>query len=154
MSGTDEDDDADRDASKRSSLSKERTNYAEDRTVLANERTFASWFRTGFASVAIGLGFQALFLKMSPTWVPKSIATLFLLLAIFLFVAAERRACKVLDRLSTHDVKEFNNSRLRIMVVIATVGVLALIAAMWALPLYPEESQPAEADPLTDQAFE
>jgi putative membrane protein len=124
-------------------LSKERTDFAEDRTVLANERTFASWFRTGFASVAIGLGFQALFLKMQPAWAPKAIATLFLLLAIFLFVAAERRARQVLNRLSTHAVKEFSNGRLRIMVVVAIIGVLALIAAMWTLPLLPaEEAQP------------
>lgn len=139
---TDTDDDEDRldldDASKEE-LSEKRTEFAEDRTVLANERTFASWFRTGFASVAIGLGFQALFVKMEPPWVPKSIATLFLLLAIFLFVAAERRACQVLDRLHSHDVKEFNNRRLRLMVIIATVGVLALIVAMWWLPISAEE---------------
>jgi putative membrane protein len=136
------DSDAD-DRTLKQELSKKRTDFAEDRTVLANERTFASWFRTGFASVAIGLGFQALFLRMEPEWVPKAIATLFLLLAIYLFVAAERRACEVLDRLSTHAVKEFSNGRLRIMVVIATIGVLALIAAMWSLPLLPvEEAQP------------
>lgn len=51
-------------------LSQARTDLAEDRTVLANERTFASWFRTGFAAVGIGLGFQALFLRMEPAWVP------------------------------------------------------------------------------------
>lgn len=131
----DEDDTLDLDDASKNELAERRTEFAEDRTVLANERTFASWFRTGFASVAIGLGFQALFLKMEPTWVPKSIATLFLLLAIFLFVAAERRACQVLRRLNTHDVKEFNNRRLRLMVIIASVGVLALIAAMWVLPI-------------------
>lgn len=133
-----EKDSPDHDASKQE-LSARRTDFSEDRTVLANERTFASWFRTGFASVAIGLGFQALFLKMEPPWVPKSIATLFLLLAIFLFVAAERRACQVLDRLDAHQVKEFKNSRLRLMALIATIGVLALIAAMWGLPISPEQ---------------
>lgn len=131
-------------ASDRRELSKQRTDYAEDRTVLANERTFAGWFRTGFASVAIGLGFQALFLKMDPPWVPKSIATLFLLLGIFLFIAAERRACQVLSELSTHSVKEFTNRRLRIMAVSASIGVLALIVAMWTLPLRPETPQPPE----------
>ena len=142
MSGDTDDTGEDRldlDEANKEELSERRTEFAEDRTVLANERTFASWFRTGFASVAIGLGFQALFLKMEPPWVPKSIATLFLLLAIFLFVAAERRACKVLERLRTHEVKGFNNRRLRLMVIIASVGVLALIAAMWGLPISPEE---------------
>ncbi|MBA2770890.1 MAG: DUF202 domain-containing protein [Sphingomonas sp.] len=113
----------------------ERTNLAEDRTVLANERTFASWFRTGFAAVGIGLGFQALFLKMEPPWVPRAIATLFLGLGVFLFIAAERRACKVLSRLSSHEVKAFNHGRLRLMTIVASIGVFALAAAMWLLPL-------------------
>lgn len=113
----------------------ERTDLAEDRTVLANERTFASWFRTGFAAVAIGLAFQALFLRMEPAWVPRAIATLFVALGMFLFVAAERRACKVLSRLSPHQVKAFNHGRLRLMMIVANVGAAALIAAMWLLPL-------------------
>ena len=139
MSDSDEDD-----QTLKQDLAQERTDYAEDRTVLANERTFASWFRTGFASVAIGVGFQALFLKMNPPWIPKSIATLFLLLAIGIFVAAERRACHVHSRLRTHEVKEFSNGRLRMMVVVASAGVLALIAALWLLPLVPEEPQPSQ----------
>ena len=115
----------------------QRTDLAEDRTVLANERTFAAWFRTGFASVAIGLGFQALFVRMEPWWVPRGIATIFFCLGMFLFVAAERRACRALKRLSPHQVQAFNHSRLRLMMFIACVGVTALIAAMWLLPVTP-----------------
>jgi len=115
----------------------QRTNLAEDRTVLANERTFASWFRTGLASVGIGLGFQALFLRMEPPWVPRAIATIFMLLAIYLFVAAERRACKVQRRLSTHEVTSFRNRRIRLLALAASGAVAALIAAMWLLPLTP-----------------
>jgi putative membrane protein len=117
--------------------SKQRTDLAEDRTVLANERTFASWFRTAFASVGIGLGFQALFLKMEPAWVPRSIATAFLLLAIFLFIVAERRACQVHDRLEAHQVTAFRNRRLRMITIVASAAVAALIATMWLLPIRP-----------------
>lgn len=137
--------DEEKDRNVKQHLAKDRTDLAEDRTVLANERTFASWFRTGFASVAIGLGFQALFLKMEPAWVPKAIATLFLLLGIYVFIAAERRACAVVQRLSTHEVKRFSTGRLRIMVFVASIGVLALILAMWMLPLFPEEPQRSQA---------
>lgn len=56
-------------------LASTRTDLAEDRTVLANERTFAGWMRTGLAAVGIGLGFNALFGKMEPEWLPKLIAT-------------------------------------------------------------------------------
>ncbi len=115
----------------------ERTDFAEDRTVLANERTFAGWFRTGFAAVAIGLGFQALFLRMEPPWAPRAIATLFVCLGIFLFVAAERRACHVLSRLNPHQVKAFNHGRLQLMTFVASLGAAALIAAMWLLPMKP-----------------
>ena len=48
-------------------LAEERTDLAEDRTILANERTYAGWMRTGFAAIAVGLGFQALFAQMEPT---------------------------------------------------------------------------------------
>ena len=124
--------DADKDTPE--TLSRKRTDLSEDRTVLAMERTFASWFRTGFASVGIGLGFQALFLRMEPEWVPKAIATLFLLLGIFLFVSAEQRACRVLDHLSAHDVTAFRNARLRLITIVAATAVAALIAALWLLP--------------------
>lgn len=119
------------------SPSEHRTDLAEDRTILANERTFASWFRTGFAAVGIGLGFQALFVRMEPSWVPRLIATLFLLLGVFLFVSAERRACQVIHRLKAHEVPGIKNSRLRLMTIVSTAGVLALIAAMWLLPIEP-----------------
>ena len=120
-----------------SGSAKDRTDLAEDRTVLANERTFASWFRTGFAVVAIGLAFQALFVQMQPLWVPRAIATLFISLGIFLFIAAERRACQVLGQLSPHTVKAFNHQRLRLMTIVACAGAVALIAAMWLLPMKP-----------------
>jgi putative membrane protein len=118
-------------------LAKERTDWAEDRTILANERTYAGWFRTGFASAAIGLGFNALFVQMQPWWAPRAIASIFLLLAVFIFVSAERRACKVLGRLSTHEIKAFGTSRLRIMTASASIGAIALLAAMWLLPIEP-----------------
>jgi len=116
-------------------LAEARTDFAEDRTVLANERTFASWFRTGFAAVGIGLGFQALFLRMEPAWVPRSIATVFLLLGIVLFFSAERRACKVQERLKAHQVQPERNRRLRLFAFAASAAVVALIAAMWLLPI-------------------
>lgn len=126
----------DRSDKSKNELAQQRTDYAEDRTVLANERTFAGWFRTGFASVAIGLGFQALFVRMEPWWVPRAIATIFLLLGVILFFAAERRACQVLGRLSTHQVKKFSKVNFRLVAWLASAGVLALTAAMWFLPIY------------------
>ena len=82
------------DTEDRKALAAERTDYAEDRTVLANERTFAGWLRTGLAAMGVGVGFNALFGRLEPDWVPKAIATLLLAIAIVIFFAAERRALR------------------------------------------------------------
>ena len=113
----------------------DRTDLAEDRTVLANERTFAGWMRTGFAAVAIGLGFNALFNKMEPDWVPKAIATAFLLIAIVIFVAAERRACSVIARLHSHQVETVRVRNLRLITGAIILAILALIASIWLLKI-------------------
>jgi putative membrane protein len=130
---------SDEDRSDKTELAEQRTDYAEDRTILANERTFAGWFRTAIAAAALGLGFHALFVRMEPWWAPRAIATVFFLLAILIFIVAERRACKVLERLSSHEVRPFGNSRLRWMTVLASAGIVALVVAMWTLPMGPED---------------
>jgi putative membrane protein len=118
-------------------LASARTDFAEDRTVLANERTFASWYRTGFAAIGIGLGFNALFNRLEPQWVPKAIATAFVLIGILVFLAAERRACAVLARLHAHQVTTLKVGNLRFFTIAATTAALALIAAIWFLRIKP-----------------
>lgn len=117
----------------RRELAKERTDLAEDRTLLANERTFAGWLRTGFASVAVGLGFQVLFETMEPLWVPKAIATAFLLIAIFVFISAERRAAAMKGRFHPHEVETFKLVNLRLITVAVVSAVAGLAAALWIL---------------------
>ena len=70
-------------ANDRTDMADERTDWAEDRTIMANERAFSGWMRTGLAAVGIGLGFNALFGKLEPIWIPKAIATLFMVIRIF-----------------------------------------------------------------------
>lgn len=114
-------------------LAEDRTDLAEDRTVLANERTYAGWMRTGFAAIAVGLGFQALFNKLEPAWVPKAIATVFLAVSIPIFIGAQRKACAVLDRLHAHQVKTVRVRNLRLVTYSVVLAAVALIAAMWLL---------------------
>jgi inner membrane protein YidH len=118
-------------------LAKFRTDLSEDRTMLANERTFASWVRTGFAGIGIGLAFNALFTRMQPEWVPKLIASIFLLIAILIFIAAERRASSVLHRLHTHEVKTIRLNHLRLITVAAVLATVSLLAVIWLLQLSP-----------------
>ena len=112
-------------------LAKDRTDLAEDRTVLANERTFAGWMRTGFASIAVGVGFNALFNKMDPAWIPKAIATAFLLIGIVIFWTAERRACSIIARLKVHEVETVRTRNLKLITIAIIAATAALIAALW-----------------------
>lgn len=116
-------------------LAESRTELAEDRTLLANERTFAGWMRTGLSCVAIGLGFHALFARMDPDWVPKVIATAFLLVGVFVFHAATRRASRVTDRLDAHTVTQFGPMNLRVIAWTMSGATLLLIAAIWVLTI-------------------
>lgn len=111
--------------------SEQRTDLAEDRTMLANERTFAGWMRTGLAAVAMGLGFEAVFGKLEPTWVPKSIATLFILIALFIFWLAQHKACKLHNRLHSHKVDPVPTTDIHWIAGIFAFGAAALGVAIW-----------------------
>ena len=111
----------------------ERTDLAEDRTILSNERTFAGWMRTGLAAVGIGIGFNALFDSLQPTWVPKAIATVFLVIGIFVVIAAERRACAVMRRLEPHEIEAFRPINLRLITWAMAAATVSLIAAIWII---------------------
>ena len=111
------------------------TDLAEDRTLLASERTFAGWTRTSLGCIAIGVGFHALFFKMHPDWVPKAIATLFLLLSAVISWLAERRAAAVLRRLNPHVVVGARKMNLQLIASAVSVGAMALGLAIWLLPV-------------------
>ena len=113
----------------------ERTILAEDRTLLASERTFAGWVRTALAAIGLGVGFHVLFRTMQPPWLPKAIATCFLLLAGMVVVAAERRARAVSARLSAHVVVTARAVNLRLVTLAVAAGALALVAAIWLGPI-------------------
>ena len=112
-----------------------RTELAEDRTVLANERTFAGWMRTSLASIAIGVGFHALSGKVEPSWLPRLIASAFLVLAVLIIVLAERRAAAVNKRLNPHVVEAARRMNLRLFAAIVSIGASAFGLAIWFLPM-------------------
>jgi len=120
-------------AEERTDLAQDRTDWAEDRTVLANERTYAGWMRTGLASVGLGLGFNAIFRATEPTWLAKAVATIFLVIAIFIFWNAWRHACRVRVRLESHAVSPLPKSRLGLITGFFGVGTAALGAVLWIL---------------------
>ncbi len=114
-------------------LAESRTDLAEDRTVLAHERGFASWMRTGMAAIGIGVAFNGLFDAIEPRWVPKAIASIFLLIAIFIFVSAERRACAIVSQLDAHKVDIARPVNLQLISYALVIAAAALLAAVWLL---------------------
>lgn len=117
----------------RNELAETRTSLAEDRTILAHERSFASWMRTGMAAVGIGLGFNALFETLQPGWVPKAIASAFLLIAIFIFISAERRAYGIISRLEAHRIRALKPIKMRLLTGALVAATLTLGGAIWVI---------------------
>ncbi len=122
-------------ADDRTDLAEDRTDWAEDRTIMANERTFAGWLRTGLAAVGIGLGFNALFGKLEPLWIPKAIATLFMIIGIFIFWIAQRNGSAVQTRLNSHRAAPVKPTNLRLISGLMGTGAMALIAGIWLMDI-------------------
>ncbi|MGB5725501.1 MAG: DUF202 domain-containing protein [Parasphingorhabdus sp.] len=120
-------------AEDRTERAEERTELAEDRTLMANERTFAGWIRTGLAAVGIGLGFNALFGTLQPWWLPRAIATLFIMIGIVIFYAAQRTACRVYDRLDSHSSEPVGGMRIKLMALLFGTASASLIAGLWLM---------------------
>ncbi len=114
-------------------LAKDRTDLAEDRTIMAVERTFASWMSTAFGAIAIGLGFKALFSALEPLWLPKTIASLFILLGAVFAISAERRARRALTRLSSNKVDPPDLPNLKWVAYAVATGAIVLVVAIWLL---------------------
>lgn len=114
-------------------LAEDRTEWAEDRTILANERTFAAWMRTGMASVAVALGLRALVGSFEPDWLPKTIASIFVLVAVFIFFAARQSAAKTNRRMEEHATESQSNERITIISGALSVGAVATGVVLWLL---------------------
>ena len=112
-------------------LAENRTDFAEDRTLMAVERTMASWIGTGFGAIGVGLGLRALFARIEPSWVPRLLSTIFLLLAIFVVISAEQRMCRALERYSSHQVVPPSRRGLKLAAYAVAAAAAILIPAIW-----------------------
>lgn len=120
-------------AEDRTEKASERTRYAEDRTLLANKRTFAGWSRTSLACIGVGLGFQAIFRSVEPTWVAKSIATSLILLGVFIIWQAHRRAADLREKKSGSDLRLMDPTNFKVMAIAISLASAVLIGAIWFL---------------------
>jgi putative membrane protein len=99
------------------------TGDALRRTRLANERTYLAWWRTGLASLAVGLGAGRLVpaLTKATAWPYELIGTAFGLTGIALIAFAYVRQRRVEEALSRGGYAAFDA---RAGLVFAVVGVL------------------------------
>ena len=105
-------------------LARQRTDWAEDRTILANERTFAGWMRTGMASVALALGLRAVFRPFEPTWVPKAVATIFIIVAVMIFFSAWKDAKRTAAQMTEHDANAKSAQKMAQLALILSLGAV------------------------------
>lgn len=112
-------------------LAEDRTEFAEDRTLMANERTFAGWMRTGLACLGLALGFQAVFGKIDPVWLPKLVASGFAAIAILIFISAYRQARLVFHRMNSHQFETTSRNHLRLLCAVMIIGAAAVVAGIW-----------------------
>ncbi|MEM8654666.1 MAG: DUF202 domain-containing protein [Pseudomonadota bacterium] len=119
--------------SDKNELAEDRTDWAEDRTSLANERTFAGWMRTGMASVAVAIGLKAVFGATDPTWLAKSVASIFIVAALFIFWSARHQACASYERLSQQDAEVQGRTNFTIMAIAMSIGTTATGIILWLI---------------------
>lgn len=117
--------------SDKDNMAEDRTDWAEDRTLLANERTFSS--RMGFAlgSLGVALGLQGVFSAVSPTWIAKSAATLFIVLAIYVAVFTYRKAARMYARLDSHSADPARTREMRIVTALTCGGAVGIAIVLW-----------------------
>ncbi len=114
-------------------MAEDRTDWAEDRTILANERTFAGWMRTGMASLAVAIGLKAVFGAFDPTWVAKSVATVFVAIAVMIFWAAALQSRRAQKRIASHSASVQPHHRMTILAALLSFGSVAIGVILWWL---------------------
>lgn len=112
-------------------LAEDRTDWAEDRTIMANERTFSSWMGTGLGAIGVAIGFQAVFKEFEPTWVAKSVATIFLIIAVGIFWSARRNACMTFERLHESEVEATPSKAYTYLASAMTAAALGTAIVLW-----------------------
>ncbi|MBU2981512.1 DUF202 domain-containing protein [Lentibacter algarum] len=114
-------------------LSKQRTEWSEDRTLMSSERSFSSWVGTGLGCVGVAIGFNAVFGELSPTWLPKVVASLFLLAGLIFVWSARNRACATRDRLSENDTDTGGRLSFSLIALLLSFSIIATGVVLWKI---------------------
>ncbi len=108
-------------------------NWAEDRTILANERTFSAWMGAGMGAVGVAIGLKAVFRAIDPEWAGKSVATMFLLIAIIIFWTSRQQAVETYSRLTETDAEALPKKSFTMLATAMTIATVGVGAVLWAI---------------------
>ena len=112
-------------------LAEDRTDLAEDRTIMAVERTMASWMGSGMGMIGLGLGLRALFGEFEPSWIPKIMASFFMLMAVVIVHSAKKRMCKAIHRMSPSWVEAPDTRGMEIVAYGISAGAVLVGVGIW-----------------------
>jgi putative membrane protein len=111
--------------------SRKRTEWSEDRTLMASERSYSSWTGTALGCVGVAIGMHAVFGELAPLWLPKAVASGFLLAALIFAWTARNRACATRNRLRAHDAEIGDNLSYTLVSGLIVLAILATGAVLW-----------------------
>jgi len=111
--------------------SRQRTRWSEDRTLMSSERTFSSWTGTALGCIGVAIGLHAIFGELTPLWLPKMVASLFLFVALVFVWSARIRACGTRDKLSENDVDTGDSQSYSLIAALVSIATLATGAILW-----------------------
>lgn len=120
-------------AQARTDWAEDRTAWAEDRTILAAERTFAGWVRTGLTILVVAIALQGVFGPAEPTWLPKAVATMFIVAALLVFVAAWFEARVSHRNFTTHGCRVQPMWRVTMLSIILGAATVLTGVVLWLL---------------------
>ncbi len=89
--------------------------------------------RTALACIGVGLGFQAIFKSVEPTWAAKSIASLIILVGVYIIWRAERRASSLPEREDGNEVNLMQPVNFFVIAIALSIAAGLLIVAIWFL---------------------
>ena len=117
----------------RTEKAEQRTDWAEDRTIMANERTYNSWMGLALGAVGVAIALKAVFGDFQPTWAAKSVSSLFLTVAIFVYWSAESHARQTHKRLTARMAEATPTKNFRAICALLTLATLGVGVVLWLL---------------------
>ena len=88
---------------------------------------------TGLGAIGAAIGLKAVFGAFDPTWAAKSVASIFIGVAIAIFWSARNQALKTFSRLNESDISATPSRNDTFLATVMTIAALATAIILWFL---------------------